>query len=170
MAIDHFTKEQFEAALPNHKVTGQPLWQEAGLQSGEWCYKLPVTDRIYILIRSSVHQAGYSADTGMDSIRFWPIDEFTELPAGSKTLRWVDRKPNWQERLTSNLRLLYGLIKQAGNCPTCGEPMYVYKAKQGKRKGDFFAKCSIGCAGSFKWLPKTLPFKPVNHIKDVDQV
>lgn len=151
--IEHFTKEQFEAALPKDKHTGQPLWQPAGLQAGEWCYTVQVTERIYILIRSSVHQAGWSADTGQDSIRFWPMDTVSGAPAGSKSLRWVDRKPNWQSRLTSNLRLLYGLIKRAGNCPTCGEPLYVYKAKTGKYKGEFFAKCQIqGCPGSYKWL------------------
>jgi hypothetical protein len=162
--IDHFTKAEFEAALPVHKVTNQPLWTEAGLQSGEWCYKLPVSERIYILIRSSVHQAGWSADTGNDSIRFWPIDTATEMPAGSKSLRWVDRKPGWQLRMTNGLRDMYALIKAAGKCPTCGEPMYIYKAKQGKRKGEFFAKCQIGkCPGSFKWLQITAKPSLVEH-------
>lgn len=160
--IDHFTKDDFEQALPKHKVTGQPLWQPAGLQAGEWCYKVPVSARIYILIRSSVHQAGYSANTSQDSIRLWPVDASTEQPAGSKALRWIDRKPGWQKRLLDNLRLLYGLIQLAGNCPTCGEPLYVYKAKQGRHKGEFFAKCQIqACPGSFKWLA-ILPAKPTD--------
>ncbi len=161
--IEHFTKDDFEAALPKHKVTGQPLWQPDGLQMGEWCYRLPVTDRIYITIRSSVHSAGYSADTAKDSIRFWPMDAMTKLPAGSKSLRWIDRKPGWQQRLTDNLRMLYSVVHSAGNCPTCGEPLYVYKAKQGKRKGEWFAKCQIqGCPGSFKWLSKASP-KPIEQ-------
>lgn len=152
--IEHFTKEQFEAALPRDKTLGTPLWLEAGLQSGEWCYKLPVTDHIYILIRSSVHKAGYSADTAQDSIRFWPMDNFTNMPAGSKNLRWIDRKPGWQERMTIGLRQLYQAVKRAGNCPVCGEPRYVYKAKQGKFKGYLFANCPKRCKGAFQWLNK----------------
>lgn len=165
--IEHFTKEEFEAALPKHKTTGQALWTEAGLIDSEYCYQMPVTNRIYIMIRSSVHKAGYSADTAKDSIRFWPMDNLMHKPAGSKSLRWVDRKPGWQQRLLDNLRILYGYIKAAGTCPDCGEPCYVFKAKQGKRKGQFFAKCAKGCVGSFKWLPPVLPIKPVSHI-DVD--
>lgn len=147
--IDHFTKAQFEQALPKDKNTGQKLWKHAGLIDGEHVYLMPVTmkdskNNVNIEIRSSIDQTGRSADTGDDSIRayltYFDGKEWQFL--GSNAQRWVTRLPGWEKRLTDMLRVLYGWRLTAGDCPTCGKPKHIFKVKKdGPNKGRIFTKC-----------------------------
>ncbi len=76
--IDHFSKSEFEAALP----AGH--WTSAGFQSGEYCYIVSVKEGVNIFVRSSVKSNGHSADTGEDSIRLWLSSDSKGTPLGSK--------------------------------------------------------------------------------------
>ena len=60
MPVEQFTREQFEAALPMHKSTGDPLWESLGLVSGEYTYAVAVLDGTQptnkrVVVRSSVN-------------------------------------------------------------------------------------------------------------------
>jgi hypothetical protein len=89
--VDTFSRETFEAALPTHKTTGQPLWQSLGLSQGEFCYLVMVTLHAAILIRSSVKEDEMSAGAGKDSIRVWLVDPTTKSPVGAKISNYITR-------------------------------------------------------------------------------
>lgn len=156
--IDHFTKQQFEDALPRRKGTTQPMCRCAGLLDGEYTYIMPVCgeeSKVAIEIRSSIGTGGVSADTGENSIRAWLVwfdsDAKSWKPLGSKTQKYVTRLPGWQDRLASMLRTLYGWRLKAGNCPTCGKPKGIFKVtKAGANHGRVFAKCQEH--NGFSWL------------------
>lgn len=160
--VDHFTKQQFEDALPRDKA-GHRLCIEAGCLDGEYVYTMPVTmkssdHQVRIEIRSSVGPDGVSADVGENSIRAYLTHYNTELkawyPLGSKSQRWVTRQPGWEKRLTDMLRTLYSWRLKAGDCPHCGHPKGIFKVrKDGPNFGRVFAKCNEGCEdNSFMWL------------------
>lgn len=150
MAVDIFTKAQFESALPVHNQTGEPLWRFGGLRDGEYEYLMPIDSLSAILIRSSIHSDGFSAESGEDSIRAWLVNN-EDKPLGSKVSKWVTRVPGWETRLKETLRTLWQLRKQSGNCINCGEPLGIFKVKkEGPNKGRWFAKC-INHNG-FVWL------------------
>jgi hypothetical protein len=160
--IDHFTKQQFEDALPRHKTTGRPLCTCAGLIDGEYVYQLPVggeNSKVIIEIRSSVDAMGHSADTGENSIRAYLIyfDHNADggkgawRPLGSKVQKYVTRLPGWQYRLTEMLRTLYAWRNESGNCKVCGMPLHIFKVtKDGPNKGRVYAKCMTH--NQFRWV------------------
>ena len=174
--IDHFTCEQFEAALPRHKTTQAPLWSLVGVVDGEYAYVLTIDvsdsdDQVGIMIRSSVRPNGQSAGTGEDSIRCWLVSrELTYDSAGSgekiiamgewqsigaKVNRYTTRLPGWQVRLTANLRTLWQWRKKAGDCEKCGRPKHVAKSGKPESKNRVFAKC-FDCNTGFVWLTEEL--------------
>lgn len=141
MAVDIFTKAQFESALPVHKQTGEPLWRCDGLRDGEYEYLMPIDSLSAILIRSSIHSDGFSAESGEDSIRAWLVNN-EDKPLGSKVSKRVTRVPGWETRLKETLRTLWQWRKTAGNCPHCNQPLKIFKVKKpGPNKGRVFAKC-----------------------------
>lgn len=156
--IDHFTKAEFEAALPKHKETGKPMCVCAGLVNGEYVYSMPVggeDSHVIIEIRSSINATGLSADTGENSIRAYLIwfdkRSGTWKPLGSKVQKYVTRLPGWQDRLTEVLRTLYGWRLKAGNCPKCSLPKGIFKvSKAGENHGRVYAKCMAH--NEFRWL------------------
>lgn len=142
MAVEIFTKAQFEAALPRHKVTGDPLWVFAGIVAGEYVYNIRVSDDAVIVIRSSVREDGVSAAKGEDSIRLWLASYSTGKPLSSKITRWIARTGGWRERLTEQCRTLYKLGRKLGPCPKCGAARALRKvAKEGANKGRLFFTC-----------------------------
>lgn len=149
---ERFTKQQFEDTLPKSKKDGSQLWEHSGFVDGEFCYRIPVSDHVFITIRSSVKIDGYAAETGGDSIRCWLTDE-VGLPLGNKIQKYVTRVPGWQERLTNMLRALYSLGRAASKpCPKCGCRVKVFKVtNDGPNHGRMFLKCSVAC-GYFEWL------------------
>lgn len=147
--IDHFTKEEFERALPKSKTDhSKVLWKYEGLDKGEHCYSLLIDDKSKIFIRSSVKGDNKSADTGKDSIRIYLVNN-DNRPIGSKISKYITRVSGWQTRLVEQLRFLFRLRKLAGNDPS-GNPMPVLKVeKDGPNKGRFF---TTGNNANFKWL------------------
>ena len=148
--IQRFTQEQFEEALPVHKITGQPLWECRGYEGGELVYYLPICLQSGILIRSSIDGSGYAAATGEDSIRAWLV-RLDGSPLGSKVSKWTTRIIGWDERLKAVLRTLWGWKIKAGDCPTCHKPKLVFKVKKaGANRGRVFAKCETH--NNWTWL------------------
>jgi hypothetical protein len=150
MAVETFTRADFEAALPKHKVTGEPLCKCLGVVSGEYTYLLPVSDKVGVMIRSSVKSDGVSAGVGEDSIRLWLVDPSNDnAPLSSKVTRWIARTGAWRVRVVEQARTLYGLGKRLGACPDCGKALALRKVKkEGPNKGKLFFSCDCG---HFAW-------------------
>lgn len=152
--VDIFNKQQFEAALPKHKTTQEPLWKSLGLDMGEYSYIVPVKPGVAIMIRSSIDSSGVSASTGEDSIRLWLINPDTMQPVGSKVSNYITRVSGWETRLINQLRLLYALAGKVRPC-ACGKTIQIFKVKKdGPTKGKLFIRCSdFQCkASDFQWL------------------
>ena len=123
MAVDTFTATQFEAVLPRHKETGEPLWQiqsQSGPQDRELVYQIPVQGSVRIIIRSSINrQTGISADAGEDSIRVYVVDAMSK-PVFGKFQAYITRAKGWDVRLLAMLKRNYKLAMMVGaQCPNC---------------------------------------------------
>jgi hypothetical protein len=160
--IDTFTRQEFESALPVHKVTGEPLWLHVGIAYGEHQYLIKIDEKVGILVNSSIGPSGVSAASGENSIRAWLVAYTQKLngvvtrPLGSKVNRWTTRLPGWQDRLIYNdnsvVRTLWRWRKKAGDCAKCGDPKGVFRTKKpGPNKGRIFTKC-LKCDGTFEWI------------------
>lgn len=148
MPIDHFTREQFESYLPVGKINGEQLWKPLGIISREYCYLVPVSPYIGILVRSSVGTAGMSARAGQDSIRLYIVRSDTLTPYGSKLSKWTTRLPGWPERMLTILRSLWLMARKAGPCLRCNTGFCgIYRTKIG---GGIFLKCDH-CM-NFEWV------------------
>jgi hypothetical protein len=151
---ERFSRQEFEDALPKHKVTGALLWQAGGMLMGEYVYYISVTTHAQIMIRSSVDSTGYAASTGNDSIRLWLVDPRNDSPVASKLSHHVTRVRGWQTRLTNQLRILYRLAHLVRPC-TCGELIRVGKStKNNEHKGWLFASCGNRTCNhtKFQWI------------------
>jgi hypothetical protein len=171
MAIDRFSRETFEAALPKHKETGETLCTPAGVVDGEYTYCMKVRELgehiIFINIRSSVRPDGVAADTGEDSIRCWLTDEDNK-PVGSKVKSHVSRVNGWEGRMLAVLRELVIRARTIQLCPTCQKLMGIYKVKKdGKNKGRLFTKCFDH--NHFTWLDEDgkLVVKPTKVVEQL---
>lgn len=143
MPVETFTKQEFEAALPKHRETGEPLWQECGLVKGEYVYHVSFDhpQGHVIEVRSSVHANGTSAGCGEDSIRLLLLSSDNQLIA-SKHNRWVTRVKGWQDRLLEQLRFMARLGNRLHKCQ-CGCNQVTFKVKKaGPNQGRFFITCS----------------------------
>jgi hypothetical protein len=150
--IERFTRDEFEAALPTHKETGDALWRGHGLENGEYTYSIKVRDGVFIKIRSSIREDGRAAATGKDSIRAW-LEDTHGKPLGHKAVAFTTRLPGWQDRMTKVLRELWNRALTAGDCATCGKPRKIWKVKNGgKNHGRIFTKCPDH--GHFEWMIK----------------
>lgn len=142
MAVEIFSKTEFENALPKSKTTGQPLWTHKGLVQGEHAYAIDVQNpRVQIIVRSSVHANGLSANTGEDSIRAWLIDP-SGRPLGAKIQKYVTRVAGWQGRMIDMLRKLAKLAKKIRQCPRCTNSLGIVKIKKGTNAGKLALTCS----------------------------
>jgi hypothetical protein len=155
--IDRFTKREFEAALPNHRITGKPLWKALGIQDGEEAYSIEIAPNVEIHIRSSVRPDGYAAQVAKDSIRAWLAGP-DGSPLGSKLQSYVTRVPGWQYRLTPMLRQLWKLgLELTKPCSKCGAHLLALKTKNGPNKGRWFVACAGKDFHWNKWLDYTDP-------------
>lgn len=173
MPIDHFTREQFESALPKRRLTlpGQPdhCWTSSGLVKGEYVYSIPVCyayGSTWVEVRSSVGSTGIAADTGEDSIRLYLMGPMGAV--AGKLTKYVTRVKGWDKRMTDQLRTLYKIGLSLKPCPTCGDLMHAFTAGKGKNAkakpenvGRLFQRCvrkdargkgQDGCPHSFEWI------------------
>jgi hypothetical protein len=166
MPVDTFTKEQFEAALPQSH--GMPLARSFAFENGQWVYTMPVladamkvpdAATMAIKVYSGIGASGVSAECGEDSIRAVIVRESDGKVYGSKLKRWVTRQPGWRVRMTDMLREMWKLALLTGPC-ACGGCVGVYLVKKaGPSKGRMFRKCDNdacredhGRKPLFEWL------------------
>lgn len=165
--IDRFTKAEFEAALPTRRDDGSALWSSLGIISGEFCYLIPATQTVSIMVRSSMDYTGVAADTGQNSIRVLLVRGENHVKVSHKLTRlYVTRQPGWQDRLKETLRYLWRIAQQvSGSCPKCGSWLHVFVSKQERSDGMVFKKCgnleTDAATGKrrcdyFEWLPDSL--------------
>jgi hypothetical protein len=145
MPIEIFTREQFEAVLPEKTV-------HLGIVEWEHCYLFPVTEKAGIFIRSSVHRDGIAAATNEDSIRIYPCairciqavtgPVWSYNLQGSPYVRWIDRRPRWQNRVQTMIEKVAATIYMLGDCTVCGKPLRILKVtKAGVNQGRWFGAC-----------------------------
>jgi len=137
MPVEIFSKEQFEAALPSGFVY-------AGCDT-EHCYRIPVSDFCDVLVRSSVHQSGVSAECGEDSIRCWLTESgegLTAKPLAKKLARWTTRITGWQNRLLKLIEEMKQMAAFIHPCPVCNQVMRIVEIKNGKNAGELAVSCS----------------------------
>lgn len=158
MAIDQFSKERFEAALPKHKDLGHNLWTYEGFQ-GEHVYRLHIGGNVYVKIWSSIGPSGFADGTGENSIRCFLVNLMDE-PLSNKLQTYVTRVAGWEGRLKDQLKQLWQMGQKI--VVLCTEPLRgnpgilchtqkkVFMTKNGPNKGRRFTKCS-GC-GAFEWI------------------
>ncbi len=174
MPVDHFTREQFEAVLPRHKLNGAALHQPPTLENGQWVYTFPVgstypgaANGVGLRLYSGIGSDGNSAACGKDSIRVIVVRLSDGRCYGSKLQRWVTRQRGWEGRLVVLLRAMWRMALKAGPCldvveghgkavirtgTPCGGFWGVYRCrKPGANKGRLFRKCDGACGG-FEWL------------------
>lgn len=161
MPVDHFTREQFEAALPRHKTTGEVLHTPPVVENGQYVYTLPVSAHSGLRLYSGIGSNGLSAGCGKDSIRVIIIRLSDGKVYGSKLQRWVTRQAGWAGRLTGLLREMWKLAGKCGPCcasvwrdktDLCGGFWGVYRVKKaGENKGRLFRRCDGQCGG-WQWL------------------
>lgn len=162
MAIDRFTIEEFEAALP-HQADGTELFYRHGIVNGEHVYSIPVSDTVGIMIRSTIDETGIAADIGKDSIRLYLVYAGGN-PVTKKLDTHTKRTPGWRENMTRKLRTLYKLGKLASKeCPCCGKRVFMGVASKKENKdgtpnqnyGKRFIRClndKPDCKKVFAWV------------------
>src|SRR3990170_1080039 len=148
MAIDKFSKEQFENELPLSANL-------VGLVKGEYVYRIDVDAWVSIDIRSSIDGSGYAADTGFDSLRAWIYNIGTGKPIAGKDIAYTTRIKGWADRFIHNensvLKTLAIRYYRAGNCNICNQPKSIVKSKSAKNPGRIFSKC-FPCDSGFEWI------------------
>jgi ribosomal protein L37AE/L43A len=166
--IENFSREDFEAALP------AGLWKDSGMdaRSRQRVYTVTPFPTIPfgVLVFSSLQHDGSSSHrTGKDSIRCVIVDAAGK-PYGGKPVRWIDRRPGWQERLLEYLRHLANqILWLARPCTGCNGPLLPFTAKSGKteNKGRGFVCCkNEGCSNPFwQWTedPEGNRIPPSSH-------
>lgn len=168
MAIEVFTRKTFEAALPLHPETNQPLWKCEGCINGEYCYRVFFGNKhAEIFVRSSVNASGVSAGVGEDSIRVWLVAADAKKdrdgwlsPLCKKLQRWVTRQLNWRTNL-SNLLLEQSRLGMAIHpCPQCGEVTRIYEIKSGSNIGKFATGCSKYDKANEQWVSHCFELLP----------
>ena len=156
MATEIFSKNEFEAALPTHKLTNAALWQSKGLVDGEYVYYVPVNENAGIMIRSSIGASGYAASTGEDSIRLWLSgpDNGDSRAKSCKLDTYTKRTKNWRTTMLDKLRNLYQIGKFVRPCKCGGMVRVSRSSKDNEHKGYLFASCSNhGCHDTrFAWI------------------
>jgi hypothetical protein len=148
--IDTFSRADFESAISDKA-------KKLGLINSEFCYLIPLDDRIGIYIRSSIGLDGLCKDSGQDSIRLFLVyyepfnnrfriqSEYeyyhTEI-LGKSINKWITRVNGWQNRLETAINELIRWNQLASYCSECNEPLHFYKVnKDGINKGRIFATC-----------------------------
>ena len=148
MAIDKFSKEQFENELPLSANL-------VGLVKGEYVYRIDVDAWVSIDIRSSIDSSGYAADAGFDSLRAWIYNIGTGKPIAGKDIAYTTRIKGWADRFIHNensvLKTLAIRYYRAGNCNICNQPKSIVKSKSAKNPGRIFSKC-FPCDSGFEWI------------------
>lgn len=137
--IDHFTKDEFEAALK--PISDKVEIEHLGVVQGEYTYRIPFgSDYVFVELRSSVAEDGNSRDDGEDSIRCWLVLEDGKPIGGrgaGKVKTYVTRKPGWQERMIAMIKKTAKFGLWVEPCKKCGKLLNL-----SVRRGGAYLYCS----------------------------
>ena len=154
MAVEQFTKEQFEASLPK-LPSGRSVFTYYGPVQKEHCYIWQIgyekdnRGKLRILLRSSIkYDSNLSGDSGKDSIRLI-IEQFHEgqwIPIGKGADAYTNRLPVWQKRLRKKIKYLYYKLRPIDQSFGDGTRVFVVRTNT-ENRGRLFIK-----EPHFKWL------------------
>jgi hypothetical protein len=138
MAVERFTRHEFELALPEARLVGY--------YGRELVYEVPTMHpRVVIRIHSSINvRTGRADETGENSIRMYlfHLDCDRSLGKGDGT-EYTARVSGWERRLREKLAALQGRVRV---CQTCNGPAVVRTVKKaGPNKGRGFWVCLDKC-------------------------
>lgn len=156
MAIDRFTTEQFQAALP------VGAWKALGIIQGEHCYLVIPSDApkgYGVLVRSSIGASGIADDCGEDSIRciLCKIDGENVKPIGNKAKRWITRVNGWQGRMMETLRHCKAQLSRIRSCPNgCAAHLVPFTSHKKESKGRAFVSCQVPGCKFFEWCDEPI--------------
>lgn len=160
MAIEQFTTDEFQAALP------VGAWKALGMIQGEQCYLVTPSDApagYAVLVRSSIGQAGIADDCGEDSIRciLCKVNGEKITPIGNKAKRWITRVKGWQGRMMETLRHCKAQLARIRPCPHCSAMVVPFTSHKKESKGRAFVSCmnKPDCGKFFEWCDE--PMKQV---------
>jgi len=140
--IDRFSTQQFEAALPRNKTTGEQMHEYVGFIDGERVYRFLIGNGAQVTVRSSIKGDGLAAEAGEDSIRIWLQDAVTGTPLAKKLQRYVTREYGWQDRMHEAIKKTWEKGLALRICPVCSRPMPLYQVKsETANKGRWFFNC-----------------------------
>jgi len=150
MSIDVFDTKRFEAALPKDK-NGNNLWNYAGFEDNERMYVVYAGPFARVVVRSSIDESGFAAESGQDSIRLW-LEILTDsgtCQAVKKLDAWTTRVPGWEGRMIEKMRQLYRYgIKVKRELPHGQQFWFV---KKGPNEGRPCSK-NINKNSGFTWM------------------
>ncbi len=159
MGIDRFDTRRFESALP-----AEMSWDFNGFESGERVYRIDVNEFARIMIRSSIDDTGYAAESGEDSIRMWleVLAENGEYRPVKKLDTWTTRVPGWEKRVSEKLWELYRYGNKVARAIPLknGKPQAFWFVKNGKNTGRPCSK-DIKNNSGFTWMDE-----PVEEAKE----
>jgi uncharacterized protein with PIN domain len=168
MAIDRFSKERFEAALPRTTAAGASLLRWVRFEGSQYVYKYRVGNNVFIQIYSSIDGTGFARECAEDSIRFVMTDANGQ-PLSNKLQSYVTRVNGWDRRVTEMFWKVWAMGEIAAKaCDRCGESTrkvfmtkkdepYTVDGKTVTNKGRLFVKCPK--CNKFDWLTEAKEVK-----------
>lgn len=144
MAIEEFSQAEFAAVLK--AIDAGPV-EPMGVIEGEYAFNVKPRNGngLILMVRSTVRADGMSAGVAQDSIRVWPmvaLDDATLERLGGKSIRWIDRRRLWQDRLAASITALSIQARWCRPCPHCDKQLVPFTVqKAGPNKGKGFVKC-----------------------------
>jgi len=151
MAVDRFSKERFEAALPRIGEDGVAFRRFVRFEGNQFIYRYQITSTVFLTIYSSIDSTGLARETAEDSIRF-TITDVNGSPLSNKLQTWVTRVKGWEARVVLMFERMLVMAKIAGTPCHCGQStrkVFIVK-KDGPNKGRLFVNCPA--CGQFDWL------------------
>ncbi len=145
MAVELFTRQEFERALPGARLVG--------CHGHEYVYAVGTSHpRVSIRVHSSVNvRTGRADGTGENSIRMYLYLEDAGRSLGKDGTEYTTRVKGWQARLGDKIAALRARVRK---CPECGGVGIVRAVrKEGPNRGRRFWSCvDRGCWGG--WVEK----------------
>jgi hypothetical protein len=152
MAIDRFSKERFEAALPRADRQGVAFRRWVRFEGGQYIYKFQLGPGLFIQIYSSVDESGFARAISEDSIRFSLVNAEGK-PMTNKTQLFVTRAHGWESRVLGMFWKLWELGQEILTpCGRCRAQLKIFtcRRKDSRYLGCRFTKCTR--CGDTAWL------------------
>lgn len=172
--IDRFSKSEFEAQLPRHKDTREPLWRSLGQVQGQELYGIEVKPWVRIVIYSTIAADGWARMSGEDSIRLVLQARIpTGIPATPHRWdamtggpdAWTTRRPGWSERLIEKIRMMWMVGREMTTEPSTGYVVRMAGTAENKsRPFQVWVGMDPPSGKRFEWLDRC-PSVRVKYVK-----